>query len=74
MWRTHKNRVDNGLGSTYKEHGAHETGKSGKEFIIPNFHWSIDSLLTGAKGDSYYDNPFNRWHESYEKYPSHLAS
>ena len=24
MWRTHKNRVDRGLGSTYKEHGVHE--------------------------------------------------
>ena len=73
MWRTHKNRVDRGLGSTYKDHGAHESLRQGSEFIIPNFHWSLDLLINGGKGGSYYDNPFNRWHESYEKYPSHLA-
>lgn len=73
MWRTHKNRVDRGLGSTYKEHGAHESLRQGHEFNIPNFHWSLDLLINGAKGDAYYDNPFIRWHESYEKYSSHLS-
>lgn len=73
IWRTHKNRVDRGLGGTFKEHGVHESLRQGHEFKIPNFHWSLDLLLNGAGGDTYYDNPFIRWHESYEKYPGHLA-
>lgn len=73
MWRTHKNRVDRGLGSTFNENGNHESMKQGKEFIIPNFHWSLDQLWNGGGGGAYIDNPFSRWHESFEKYPSHLA-
>jgi len=30
-------------------------------------------FVNGVRGESYYENPFIRWHESYEKYPSFLA-
>ena len=70
MWRVHKNRVDRGLGGTYKEHGVHESLLQGKEISVPNFHWGADELWEGFMSDSYLENPFWRWHESFEKYPS----
>lgn len=73
MWRTHKNRVDRGLGPTYHEYGRHESMKHGMEFIIPNFHWSAQHFVDGDTDETYLYNVFNRWHESFEKYSSHLA-
>lgn len=74
MWRTHKNRVDRGLGGTYKEHGHHESLLQDSNTMIPNAHWSAGQLWEGAIADPWIDNPFFRWHESYEKYPSLLDS
>lgn len=73
MWRTHRNRVDRGLGGTYRATGEHESSRKGKEFVIPNFHWSNLQLWEGGAGDSHEENIFLRWHESFEKYGSHLA-
>lgn len=73
MWRTHKNRVDRGLGSTYKESGHHESMRQGYNQQLPNFHWSPAQLIQGGSQDAYYDNPYNRWHESMEKYPGFLG-
>lgn len=73
MWRTHKNRVDRGLGATYREHGIHESMEGESNVMIPNFHWSIRQLIDGGETENYNANPFNRWHESYRKYPSFLG-
>jgi hypothetical protein len=73
MWRTHKNRVDQGLGATYKAHGVHESMRQGSNVNLPNFHWSPQQLIDGGYQEAYFDNVFNRWHESYEKYPSFLG-
>lgn len=74
MWRVHKNRVDQGLGGTYKEHGQHESMLQNSNVMIPNAHWSARQLFEGTLAGGYIDNPFLRWHESYEKYPSFLDS
>lgn len=51
MWRVHKNRVDQGLGATYKDHGHHESMLQGKTIDIPNFHWSAEQLYDGVLSD-----------------------
>lgn len=74
MWRTHKNRVDRGLEGTYKEHGAHESLRRDWNIASPNAHWSVRQFIDGSLAPAYVDNVFQRWHESYEKYPSLLAT
>ena len=73
MWRTHRNRVDGGLGSTWKSHGLHESMDQDKTRVLHDFHWTAAQLLDGGKPDAYLDNVFNRGHESYDKYPSFLG-
>jgi len=35
MWRTHKNRVDQGLGGTYSSSGIHEGSRQDHNMINP---------------------------------------
>jgi hypothetical protein len=51
MWRTHKNRVDQGLGATYRESGHHEGMRQGYNVKLPNFHWSPKQLIDGGGQD-----------------------
>lgn len=51
LWRTHKNRVDRGLGSTYKESGQHESMRQDSYQPLPNMHWSVADLINGGGSD-----------------------
>jgi hypothetical protein len=73
MWRTHKNRVDKGLGATWQEDGFHESMKTDKNIVIPNATLSMDEIWEGANREQHFDNPFNRWHKSFENYPAHMS-
>lgn len=42
MWRTHKNRVDRGLGATWKSHGLHESMDQDATRVSQDFHWTPD--------------------------------
>ena len=72
MWRTHKNRADNGLGPTWSGTGYHESMMQDFNMVIPNASISSDMLWDGAIMDTHFDNPFLRWHKSFEDYPSFL--
>lgn len=71
MWRTHRNRVDNGLGGTYHGSGSHESLDQDKNFRLLTAHITTDMIYKGAIGKSRFDNPFLRWHQSFEDYPAH---
>lgn len=47
MWRTHKNRVDQGLGGTYRKAGHHESMKQDFNCNLPNSSFSIPSIIDG---------------------------
>ena len=47
MWRVHRNRVDNGLGGTYKESGHHESMKQDTNLRIPNATWTLEDVIDG---------------------------
>ena len=42
-------------------------------FTIPNSLLTADMVWEGAMMDTHFDNPFLRWHKSFEDYPSHLS-
>jgi len=71
MWRVHKNRVDQGLGPTWRNHGFHESMKQEHNFMIPNIMVKPGAFWTGALTEIRFDNPFLRWHKSFEDYPDH---
>jgi hypothetical protein len=73
MWRTHRNRTDKGLGSTFRESGYHEGLMQNHNFLIPNVSFTSGMLLDGDILEFRNDNPFVRWHKSFGDYPSHLA-
>jgi len=73
LWRTHKNRTDAGKGSTLKTSGFHESMDQDKNMLLPNATLSPDMIVDGAILDHHFDNPFLRWHESFEKYSSFLS-
>ena len=73
MWRTHKNRTDKNLGGTYSSSGYHESMMQDFNMVIPNASITPDMLWEGAVLDQHFDNPFLRWHKSFEDYPSFLS-
>ena len=73
MWRTHKNRTDKGLGPTWSGTGYHESMMQDFNMVIPNASISSEMLWDGAILDTHFDNPFLRWHKSFEDYPSFLG-
>lgn len=73
MWRTHKNRVDKGLGGTYNSSGFHDNMSQDKNVIIPANFVTMEQVITGADVNHYFENPLFRWHKSFEEYPSHLS-
>ena len=73
LWRTHRNRADAGKGSTLKSSGFHESMDQDKNMLLPNATLSVDMIVDGAIMDHHFDNPFLRWHESFEKYSSFLS-
>jgi hypothetical protein len=73
MWRIHCNRVNKGLGGTYKENGIYEDKMQDSNFQINNgIHLRMDSIISGILEKPYLDNPFQRFHESIEQYPDFL--
>jgi hypothetical protein len=72
MWRVHRNRTDQGLGSTYNTNGQHASAKQGHNFDIPNVNISSSMLFEGAQPDFWNNNPFVRHHENIFEYSSHL--
>ena len=62
MWRSHKNRVDRGLGGTYSGTGFHENMKQDHNLNIPNMALSGDTMIEGTEDTYTFDNPFLRWH------------
>ena len=70
MWRTHKNRVDRGLGGTYHSSGYHESMDQDSNFLIPNFTVTLNNILYGSINGNHMDNPFIRWHQSFDDYSS----
>lgn len=73
MWRTHKNRVDKGLGPTWSGTGHHKSMIQDFNMIMPNCSYSVNSLIEGRATDYHYDNPFLRWHKVYEEYDAFLS-
>jgi hypothetical protein len=51
MWRTHKNRVDQGLGATYSSTGFSEHMKQDSHYILPNLSFTSFRVITGAVTD-----------------------
>ena len=47
MWRVHRNRVDMGLGATFRASGHHEGMKQDTNFRIPNASWSLEDVIDG---------------------------
>ena len=72
MWRTHKNRVDQDLGGTYSSTGFHEGMSQDTHLILPNNFVNLEEVISGNVMDTHFDNPFLRWHKSFEDYPSFL--
>jgi hypothetical protein len=72
MWRTHKNRVDRGLGATYNPTGFHEGMKQDFNVTIPALAISGSTMIDGREDSYHFDNPFLRWHKSFENYSAHL--
>ena len=72
MWRTHKNRMDKNLGGTYSSSGYHESMMQDFNMVIPNASLTPEMLWDGALMDQHFDNPFLRWHKSFEDYPSFI--
>ena len=70
MWRVHKNRTDKGLGATWRSNGHHESMQQDFNFIIPNFSITMNNILHGSVPDNHIDNPFLRWHQLFDDYPS----
>ena len=62
MWRVHKNRVDRGMGSTFKANSHHESLKQDHQFMIPNVTVSSEMLWNGSVSKQIIDNPFIRQH------------
>jgi len=73
MWRVHRNRTDRGLGPTWRANGYHESMQQDKNGNIPNASWTIADLVDGVVTEQKFDNPFLRWHESFEKYDAFLS-
>ena len=73
MWRSHKNRVDKGMGATFSKTGHHESMKQDFNMILPNSGIKIASMIDGRVEDIHYDNPMLRWHKSFEQYDSFLS-
>ena len=73
MWRVHRNRVDSGKGATLKGSGFHESMGQDHNLILPNASLTTEMIVDGAIMDAHFDNPFLRWHESFEKYSSFLS-
>lgn len=49
MWKVHKNRVDQGKGSTYQPSGYHESMElQGSNFVIPKASVTAVELIDGA--------------------------
>lgn len=73
MWRVHKNRVDKGLGGTWDPAGYHESMKQDFTMVMTNASIHVDTLTDGVIFDHHIDNPFIRWHKSFEEYSSFLG-
>lgn len=73
MWRAHKNRVDKGHGATTHGSGFHESMKQDFNFMLPGATLTGDMISEGAIKDHSFDNPFLRWHKSFENYPSFFS-
>jgi hypothetical protein len=73
MWRSHKNRVDKGMKGTYRKTGHHESMKQDFNMQLPNSGINVASLIDGRVEDIHFDNPFLRWHKSFEQYESFLS-
>lgn len=73
MWRVHKNRKDQGTGSTVKGSGFHENMMQDFNFMLPGATLTGDMISEGAIKEHSFDNPFLRWHISFENYPSFLS-
>lgn len=72
MWRTHKNRVDRGLGPTWSGTGYHESMKQDFNVNLPNSSVNTATIIDGRVMEPSFDNPFLRWHKSYEDYDAFL--
>ena len=73
MWRVHKNRTDKGKGATVHGSGFHEGMDQDFNFVMPGATLTGDMIADGAIKDHTFDNPFLRWHISFENYPSFLS-
>lgn len=73
MWRTHRNRVDRGLGGSWKSSGFHADMTQDTNILLPNNSSSLFEIVTGAKMDMFFNSPHLRWHKSFEDYDSHLS-
>jgi len=62
MWRTHRNRVDKGLGGTFSESGFHEGMSQDTGAMLPNNYLNVFQLITGVQMKSYFNAPHLRWH------------
>jgi hypothetical protein len=70
LWRIHQNRVDRGLGATYKDTGVYMgKGVESNQKISNGLQIRLDAITHGILETPYLDNPFQRFHQSIEEYP-----
>jgi hypothetical protein len=70
LWKIHQNRVDKGLGGTYKATGVYDNkGIDANQRISNGVQIRLDSITHGILEQPYLDNPFQRFNQSIEDYP-----
>jgi hypothetical protein len=74
MWKVHKNRVDRGLDGTFSSTGVHESfNLQDTSMILPTLTISSSQIFDSVEIMTRINNPFNRWHEAFNKDPHHLS-
>ena len=70
LWKIHQNRVDKGLGGTYKATNVYANkGVDANQRINNGVQIRLDQITHGLMEQPYLDNPFQRFHQSIEEYP-----
>ena len=70
LWRIHKNREGKGMGGSAQASGVYEEDEhvGDRAFRINNgLHLSMDSIVSGLKGQAVHNNPFTRFHQSLQE-------
>lgn len=76
MWTIHENRVKRGLGGTFQSSGLYDgltQHYQDKSFRLFNgLNVRRDEIVNGKKQQVRLDNPFMRWHQSFDTNSTHM--